>query len=94
MCGFGRADFVVGPEFGVGAREDDGGFFGEVNTPFFGEHAEDSERAACAEPTFCYLFEVLDAVDDVSPSVLLREAQEVDGACRVCNIHDNVTYLS
>jgi hypothetical protein len=37
---------------------------------------------------------VLDAVDDVSPGVLLREVQEVDGACRVCNIHDNVTYLS
>lgn len=75
MADFGCADFAPGTEFGVCSFEDCVGFFWKFDFPAFGEHAENAEGAAGAEPAFCNLFEVLDAVDDVTFRVLLREVE-------------------
>jgi hypothetical protein len=72
-CGFRRRDLIVVTELSVCAGEHCGGVFGQLYFPTLGEDAEDAKGAAGAEPAFCYFLKVLDAVDDVSPSVLLRE---------------------
>ena len=75
-----RADLRIGTESRVCARKHVGRFFRERDVPFCGKHAEDAEGAARAEPAFCYLFEMLDAVYDVSTGVLLGEIEKVDSA--------------
>lgn len=93
LTSFWCANFAPRTEFGVCSLEDCVGFFWEFNFPALGEYAEDAECAACAEPAFCYLFQVLHAMDNVSLRILFRQIKEVNRACRMCDVHADVTDL-
>ena len=68
--GLGRADITPRTKLGVSSHEDYDGFFRKFDFPAFSEDTENAEGAAGTEPAFCYFFEMLDAVDDVSLCVL------------------------
>jgi hypothetical protein len=55
---------------------------------------DDPERSASACPTLAHFLEVFDTMNDVAPSILIWQVEQMDCASRMHNIYGDITYLS
>jgi hypothetical protein len=74
--------------------ENNGYFIGHISVPPFGQNAQDAQCASSTEPSFCNLFQVLDAVYHIPLGEFVGQIQQVNGASLVDNVDSHIADLT
>lgn len=78
---------------GVGALEYFGRLFGKLNLPLACDDRKDPERLPGTKPTLGNLFQMFQAVDNVTDRILVRQIEKVYRTCCMSDVDREVDNL-